>query len=214
MECHTGGALGSGFLLQSSGSIPLAAVVCGRGGVPAVALGGPAGRWPVDPAGESCVGDRARSAVSCGAQGGGSWRWGGSNKSQDREPFSDIVRGAWRRDKTGPEELCCGLDHEDRRNARPIDKDIRSISRDPPPPVHPPCPPNLGRSPALPTAAGRSDSSPPSPRMVTCDLSRVVVLVGEMSAQHAAHAVHKGERQACQAPKTSLGAFRKKVRGS
>ena len=37
-----------------------------------------------------------------------------------------------------------------------------------------------------------------------------MVLVGKMSAQQAAHAVHKRERKACQEPKTALGAFRKK----
>ena len=51
-------------------------------------------------------------------------------------------------------------------------------------------------------------SPPLPPRMVTCALW---VLVGGMSAQHAAHAVLKSERKACQEPKAAPGSFRKKV---
>ena len=53
-------------------------------------------------------------------------------------------------------------------------------------------------------------SNPPPPCIVTCELSRVVVLVGETSAQQAAHAVHKRERKACQKPKNGPGRFCKK----
>ena len=48
------------------------------------------------------------------------------------------------------------------------------------------------------------------PPMVTCELSRMV-LVGEKSAQQAAQAVHKREEKLVKSRKTALGAFRKKV---
>ena len=51
------------------------------------------------------------------------------------------------------------------------------------------------------------------PRIVTCELSRVVLLVEAKSAQHAAHADHKKEGNARQEqPNTALGAWARPVR--
>ena len=50
--------------------------------------------------------------------------------------------------------------------------------------------------------------APPSP---PCELSRVVVLVGETSAQHAAHAVHKRETKACPEPNNGPGRLSQKT---
>ena len=47
-----------------------------------------------------------------------------------------------------------------------------------------------------------ADSPPPTPCMVTCELLRVVLFC-KMSAQQAAHAVHKKGRKACQELKNS-----------
>ena len=62
--------------------------------------------------------------------------------------------------------------------------------------------------------SGRGGSSRQiAPRMVTCGLSRVVVLVGETAAQRAAHAVHERERKRLsRAENRPPGAFRKKIR--
>ena len=51
-----------------------------------------------------------------------------------------------------------------------------------------------------------------APRVVSCALSRVLLLDAS-SAQHAAHAVHTKERKACQEPNTALGALRKRSVG-
>ena len=48
-----------------------------------------------------------------------------------------------------------------------------------------------------------------APRMVTGELSRVAVLVGDMSAQQAAHAVHKRERKAFKSRKRPWAPFAK-----
>ena len=52
-------------------------------------------------------------------------------------------------------------------------------------------------------------SSPPPPRMVTCEL----LLVEARSAQQAAHADHKKEGKDCQEPNTALSASCKRSVG-
>ena len=55
-------------------------------------------------------------------------------------------------------------------------------------------------------------NGPAPPRLVTCELSRVVALVGETSAQQAAHAVHTRERKLVKSRKKRPSApFAKKV---